>query len=508
MIKIISSIIGMILAGGAGFGIHQAYGQFNPTGGNTYVLQSSVSSSQPTLTLTSFREPGSNIAYTMTYINTDKIYGTLAPSSGNSEFISATGITQNGNGTATLTGVVRGLSRSPGTGGCVASSTLAHAYPGQTQFILSNSPCFYAEYAVRRNAQSITGRWTFTTATRPLLTADADATTTSQLITLGELQRTAIAGATNATFSSAGIVKIGTGAQAAAGNPTTGPYFALTTSIASSTCAEIDNILPVTSSFLLNPNCINTNHTYSWTHQIFSSFFASESTTTNATTTNLTVTGNTIGINPNATSTKFTASGTWQRPSGVTKVHVRMIGGGGAGGGSTGTGNTVGGGGGAGGYCDVIATVSGNVSVTVGAAGAGSSGAGGGSGGNSVFTAATTYTAAGGTGGGVSGTDASVAGGTGGSTTNCDFSGGFGSTGGKGTFGFGNGNAHFGGTGAHSVLGGGGAGAPASAAGGSAGTGFGAGGGGGYSDNAAGATTGGAGTVGMVIVEWAQTAPY
>lgn len=155
---------------GFGIGVHilatpQAHlaGSFSPTGGGTYLLQSSISSTQNTLTLTSFTEPGSGIPYTLSYIGSDIIYGTIAPSSGRSEFVSATGITQNANGTATLTGVTRGESRTPGTGGCVASSTLAVAWPGQTQFILSNTPCFYSEYAALRDAQTISGLWTFTT---------------------------------------------------------------------------------------------------------------------------------------------------------------------------------------------------------------------------------------------------------------------------------------------------------------------------------------------------------
>lgn len=174
--KLIATIVWIALGlgvAGFGIGIHtlsaptspqtQLAGSFNPTGGGTYLLQSSLSSTQNTITLTSFTEPGSGIPYTMSYIGTDILYGTIAPSSGRSEFISATGITQNLNGTATLTGVTRGESRTPGTGGCVASSTLAVAWPGQTQFILSNTPCFYSEYAARRDAQTISGLWTFTT---------------------------------------------------------------------------------------------------------------------------------------------------------------------------------------------------------------------------------------------------------------------------------------------------------------------------------------------------------
>lgn len=160
----ISFVIVMAIAGVFGYS-HlqpQSFGSFNPTGGGTYTLQSSISSTQTSITLTSFTEPVSNIPYTMSYIGSNIIYGTIAPSTGNSEFIAATGITQNTNGTATLTGVVRGQAKSPGTGGCVASTTLARAWPGQTQFILANTPCFYSQYAVKQNDETISGLYTFT----------------------------------------------------------------------------------------------------------------------------------------------------------------------------------------------------------------------------------------------------------------------------------------------------------------------------------------------------------
>lgn len=212
--------LSLIFALGAGFFLAlnltqpQVAGSFNPTGGGTYLLNSSISSSQTSITLTSFTEPGSGIPYTMSYINTDIIYGTISPSSGNSEFISATGITQNGNGTATLTGVRRGESRTPGTGGCVASTTLAHAYPGQTQLILSNSPCFYSEFAMRRSPQNITAPWNFDqypTASTTL----GNATTSRQFITLGQAQGLANQGAATATESVTGITRLATALQTA-----------------------------------------------------------------------------------------------------------------------------------------------------------------------------------------------------------------------------------------------------------------------------------------------------
>lgn len=139
-----------------------ATGSFNPTGGSTYRLVSPVSTAQNTITLSSFAEPVSGIPFTMTYLNSDIEYGTLDPLKTQSEFVSFSGITQNTDGSATLTGVIRGLARSPGTGGCVASTTLAQPHSAQSNFILSNSPCFQAEYATLRNNQTFSGLVTFT----------------------------------------------------------------------------------------------------------------------------------------------------------------------------------------------------------------------------------------------------------------------------------------------------------------------------------------------------------
>lgn len=224
--RIISwTVISALVLGVAGFGMAlplalkttmhaPALGGFSPVGAGTYLLQSSISATQSTITLTSFAEPGSNIPYTMSYIGSDILYGTINPSSGNSEFISATGITQNTNGTATLTGVIRGESRTPGTGGCVASSTLAHGYPGQTQFILSNTPCFYSEYAVKRNNENIGGAWNFNQYPAATSTI-GNATTSRQFITLGQAQGLANQGAATGTESIAGIVRLATPLQAA-----------------------------------------------------------------------------------------------------------------------------------------------------------------------------------------------------------------------------------------------------------------------------------------------------
>ncbi len=99
----------------------------------------------------------------------------------------------------------------------------------------------------------------------------------------------------------------------------------------------------------------------------------------------------------------FTASGTWTKPAGITKVKVTVVGGGGGGGDGNG-GNAPSQGGSAGGtsikYIDVSAISS--ETVTIGAAGARGIGGVGGNGGTSSFGAHCSAT--GGTGGGVSNT--------------------------------------------------------------------------------------------------------
>ena len=69
-----------------------------------------------------------------------KAYGTLEPGNGNQEeAISFTGVTQNANGTATLTGVKTCLFKSPYT----ETSGLAKTHAGASTFILSNDAAFY-----------------------------------------------------------------------------------------------------------------------------------------------------------------------------------------------------------------------------------------------------------------------------------------------------------------------------------------------------------------------------
>lgn len=207
-----------------------AFGSFNYTGGGTYYTQGSVSSTQTTVQLSGFLEPGSNIPYTMSYLNTDIVYATIAPQSAQAEFISFTGITQNANGTAVLTGVSRGLSRSyPYT----ASSTFAFPHPGQSQLILSTPPQFFNHFLIKGNSQTIDGLFTFTD---PPIFVNA-ATSTAQAASVAYVNGVAFAGAPNASETVKGISELSTAAETGAGTSSggTGARLVIPTSLATST---------------------------------------------------------------------------------------------------------------------------------------------------------------------------------------------------------------------------------------------------------------------------------
>ncbi len=129
---------------------------YNIFGGQTYNLSGSISSTATSITLSSFLLPVTLEEITMSLLNTDIVYATIAPKTTSSEFISFTGITQNANGTATLTGVVRGLNKTyPFTSD--ASFKLPHS--GQSQFIISDAPQLFKKFGTLANDEVITGQW-------------------------------------------------------------------------------------------------------------------------------------------------------------------------------------------------------------------------------------------------------------------------------------------------------------------------------------------------------------
>jgi hypothetical protein len=147
---------------------------FHPISGQTYILGSSIGSSDTSILLSSFLLPVSGAQITMAMMNSDICYATIAPKTTSSEFISFTGITANANGTSTLTGVTRGLNKSyPFT----SNATFKLPHSGQSQFIISDAPQLFEKYAVKSNDEIIDGQWTFTnTPIVPGTVSDASTT--------------------------------------------------------------------------------------------------------------------------------------------------------------------------------------------------------------------------------------------------------------------------------------------------------------------------------------------
>lgn len=177
---------------------------YSPVAGKVYRLKNSISGSITTINLDSFKDPVSNIPYTMPLLGSTIQYGTLEPRNPNKvEFVSFTGITQNPDGTATLTGVTRGL---PGfnvvAGGCTASTTLQQSHGGQSEFILANNPCQISEYPLKNYNDTVTGYWSIPTPltnSNPATKAYVDGLVNGGAVSNARITVAAIAGETVAT---------------------------------------------------------------------------------------------------------------------------------------------------------------------------------------------------------------------------------------------------------------------------------------------------------------------
>ncbi len=252
-----SIIVGLILLVGVVLGIYKTptstprSGSFAPSGGSTYRLGQSVGTSDSSIKLSSFKEPVSAIPYTMSYLGSSIEYGTLSPQSTISEFISFSGITQNADGSATLTGVIRGLSRTPGGSNCTASTTLAQSHAGQSIFILSDAPCLFNEYAVKQNTQNITGTWTFSSTSRPTYDGQPSSYNALDLVDNQTLLNTAIQGAATSTEVNMGIVQLANTTQVgvSTASSTAGAPLVIPNRVATSTpgtlCSTVWFCIPV-----------------------------------------------------------------------------------------------------------------------------------------------------------------------------------------------------------------------------------------------------------------------
>jgi hypothetical protein len=137
-----------------------------------------VSIGDTTMILTSLVDlEGNTIA--MTDIG-DKGFGTIEPnSSDREEIITFTGITQNANGTATITGIKNQIGKAPYT----ETSGFLKSHPGGVKFVISNTAGFYDNMASKDNDETIVGQYTFTDPKIPAMDAYSIPTDDEQLAT-------------------------------------------------------------------------------------------------------------------------------------------------------------------------------------------------------------------------------------------------------------------------------------------------------------------------------------
>lgn len=122
-------------------------------------------------------------------------YATLEPGTTREENISFTTVTQNADGTATLTGVTRGLDFVASYG---ETAGLKKAHAGGTDVIISNSAPFYDNFVNKANDETITGTHTFTTSAYPKMSdSTTNPTADAELATKGYVDGLALGGSTN-----------------------------------------------------------------------------------------------------------------------------------------------------------------------------------------------------------------------------------------------------------------------------------------------------------------------
>lgn len=124
-----------------------------------------ISLSDTSVSLQSFKFPDGTLI-TMSHIGALGT-GTLEPGASKEEIISFTGVTQNGDGSATLTGVTRGLKFGDTAGDYGQNLALRKSHAGNTSFVITNNPQFYNKFAAKDNDEVITGDWQVPTPANP-----------------------------------------------------------------------------------------------------------------------------------------------------------------------------------------------------------------------------------------------------------------------------------------------------------------------------------------------------
>lgn len=199
-------------------------------------------------------------------------YATIEPATTKKETVSCSGVTQNGDGTALMTGCTRGLQF---TAPYTASSTLALSHSGGSSVVISNSPQVYNDIVsdavslTRTNV--ITGSNIFSSTTPPKYDADPvwGNFPSQTLADLSYVNSVATSGAANASETVKGISQLATALQAGSGTSvgSTGARLSLPNSLATTTCQASANSVIISSSTTgkIDSRCIDQTANYTFT---------------------------------------------------------------------------------------------------------------------------------------------------------------------------------------------------------------------------------------------------
>ena len=177
----------------------------------TINLYTSLSSSGTTMRITPYPRDLDGVKLTISDFGSNPTV-TVDPKVKNvEEIVGFTGITDNGDNTATLSGLTRDLySKYPytttGTGRPHGSSAIV---------VFSNNPQMYARFAAWENDGAVTGAWTFASTNRPSYDTTPTFVNGLELIDKAYADALSFAGAPNASTIQKGIVQIATPVQAA-----------------------------------------------------------------------------------------------------------------------------------------------------------------------------------------------------------------------------------------------------------------------------------------------------
>lgn len=266
LITILSLLLGVSIGATIHFYIPQAFGTATNCFVGTLPVKvsgSGISSSATSIGVVSFTIPQTGKTLTMADFCSNIGYATIEPgSSSRQEFISFTGITQNANGSATLTGVTRGLQPfSPYT----ASASYQFSHSGGSSLIVSNTPQFYTQFLSAGNDSTITGLYTYTVS--PIVPTP---TTDYQAATKKYADDLTYAGAPDADLVTKGIIQLATQGQAASSTAlgSTGASLVVPTSMATdtpNTLTRASRVLMSDMTGYLKSAWLKLSDTFAWT---------------------------------------------------------------------------------------------------------------------------------------------------------------------------------------------------------------------------------------------------